>query len=44
MRQAENQEQLVASYRIAFQACQSDKTHQDRVIAIKNEMKERVAA
>ena len=43
MKQAENQEQLVASYRIAFQACQSEKTHQDRVIAIKNEMKERVA-
>ena len=43
MKQAENQEQLVASYRIAFQACQSERTHQDRVIAVKNEMKERVA-
>ena len=44
MREAENQEQLVASYRIAFQACQSEKVHQDKVIAIKNEMKERVQA
>ena len=43
MKQAENQEQLIASYRIAFQACQSERTYQDRVIAIKNEMKERVA-
>ena len=43
MREAENQEQLIASYRIAFQACQSERTHQDKVIAIKNEMKERVA-
>jgi hypothetical protein len=42
MREAENQEQLVASYRIAFQACQSEKTHQDRVIAVKNEMKAQV--
>ena len=42
MKEAQNQEQLVASYRIAFQACQSDKAHQDRVIAVKNEMKGRV--
>jgi len=42
MKEAQNQEQLVASYRIAFQACQSDKIHQDRVIAVKNEMKGRV--
>ena len=39
MRQSENEEQLVANYRIAFQACQNEKAHQDRVVAVKNEMK-----
>jgi len=39
MRQSETEEQLVASYRIAYQACHGEKIHQDKVVAAKNEMK-----
>jgi hypothetical protein len=39
MRQAENEEQLVASYRIAYQACHNEKKYQDEVVKVKNELK-----
>jgi hypothetical protein len=39
MREAENEEQLVASYRIAYQACHNEKQWQDMVVKVKNELK-----
>jgi hypothetical protein len=39
MREAETEEQLVASYRIAYQACHNEKKHQDEVVKVKNELK-----
>lgn len=39
MREAENEEQLVAAYRIAYQACHNEKKHQDEVVKVKNELK-----
>ena len=39
MREAQNEEQLVASYRIAYQACHNEKQWQDLVVKVKNELK-----
>jgi hypothetical protein len=39
MREAETEEQLVASYRIAYQACHNEKNYQDQVVKVKNELK-----
>jgi len=39
MREAENEEQLKASYRIAYQACHSEKQWQDLVAKVKDELR-----
>ena len=39
MRTAENKDQLIASYKIAFQACHSEKQWEDMVVKVKDEMK-----
>lgn len=39
MREAENEEQLKASHRIAYQACHSEKQYQDMVMKVKDELR-----
>ena len=39
MRTCENREQLIASYKIALQACHSEKQWEDLVVKVKDEMK-----
>jgi hypothetical protein len=39
MRTCETKEQLIASYKIAFQACHSEKQWEDLVVKVKDEMK-----
>jgi len=40
MREAENEEQLKASHRIAYQACHSEKQYQDMVLKVKDQLRE----
>jgi hypothetical protein len=39
MREAENEEQLKASHRIAYQACHSEKQYQEMVTKVKDELR-----
>jgi len=39
MREAENEQQLKASHRIAYQACHSEKQYQDMVMKVKDELR-----